>query len=120
MSDDTTPPLSLDATKRAAISAIAAALRKPPYLLNPQASTAAAARNADRLVVFPGGQVRALLPGNNSQFYAVDDTANPLAGLVAEIARCTPDEDRLEAVKQREELRDQITEEKVHSGNYFL
>jgi hypothetical protein len=118
MSDDSSTPLSLDATKRAAVRAMAARLRKPPYLLNPDAADAGAAKNADRIVVFPGGQVRALRPGTTSEFYTVEDTADPLAALVSEIARCTADEDRLEAVKQREQNVAQILEEKRHSPAY--
>ncbi len=63
-------------------------------------------------MVFPNGQVRALRPGTSSSFYEVDDTADPLAALVAEIAECTPDEDRLEAVKAREQQLEEFVEEK--------
>jgi hypothetical protein len=119
MSDDANTPLSLDATRKAAVKTLAATLRKPPHLLNPDAADAAAARNADRIVVFPGGQVRALLPANNSQFYEVADTSDPLATLVSEIASCTPDEDRLEAVRQREEQLQEMYDEKARNSFRF-
>jgi hypothetical protein len=118
MSDDSSTPLSLDATKRAAVRAMAAALKKAPYFLNPDAADAAAAGAADRLVVFPGGQVRALLPANGSEFYTIQDTSDPLAGLVSELARATPDEDKVEAVKQREANIAKLIEERAGSPVY--
>jgi hypothetical protein len=64
--------------------------------------------------------VRALMPGNNSQFYEVADTSDPLAPFVHELASAVPDEDRLEAVAQRQQNIREITEAKQASGQYRL
>jgi hypothetical protein len=121
MSDDSQRPNFHEETLRAAEREVAARLKKEPHLLNPPVADAVAKEFTRRRVIpFPNGVLRVLLPGNNSQFYALDDTNDPLAPFISELAAGTADEDKIEATRQREKNVAEIEEEKARSGAYRL
>ena len=121
MSDDSLKPNFHEEALRAAERHVAAGLKKAPYLVHPPVADRLAKEfTRSRVVPFPNGVLRVLRPGNNSQFYDLDDTSDPLAPFISELAAGTPDEDRTEAVKAREAHIKEVEEEKARSGAYRL
>jgi hypothetical protein len=121
MPDDSQRPNFHEEALKVAEREVAARLKKAPHLLNPTVADAVAKEFTRRRVVpFPDGVLRVLLPGNNSQCYSVDDTSDPLAPFISELAMGTSDEDRIEAVKAREAHIKEVEEEKARSGVYRL
>ena len=121
MPDDSQKPNFHEEALTGAERHVAARLKKAPYLVHPPVADAVAKKfTRSRVVPFPNGVLRVLLPGNNSQFYDLDDTSDPLAAFISELAAGTPDEDKIEAVRQREQNVAEIEEEKARSGAYRL
>ena len=121
MSDDSQKPNFHEEVMRTTERDVAAGLKRAPHLLTPTVADRVAKEfTRSRVVLFPNGVLRVLLPGNNSQFYPVDDTSDPLAAFISELAAGTPDEDKIEAVRAREQNVAEIEAEKAASGQYRL
>ena len=120
MPDDARTPVDLNQIVKNAERDIAAGLQKAPYLVLPHAAKAVAKDGAAYVVPFPNGSLRVLKPGTGGSFYEVTDTADPLAPLIADLAQGVSDEDRVEAVKLRAELVEQLTEEKRLDSRNWL